>query len=193
MSQSRRQEWFAVLTRGVPTPRLTLRLLALGDHAAWAAGYRGRRSASYSYDEGPPGEEKLDRISFDGLVEHQLEIAIADRGYVLWAFVTQTGEAVGEVDFGTYERGAVQWANLGFSIHNQHHGKGYGVEMIRAAIAVGTTVLGYHRLEAAIRPDNGRAIKAVDRAGMEREGIRRRFWLDPDGWADHVIYAAIAD
>lgn len=193
MSQSRRQDWFAVLARGVTTPRLTLRLLALGDHAVWAGGYRGRGPASYSYDEGPPAEQKLDADRFGALVERQLKVAIADRAYVLWAFGLTAGDAIGAVDLGTYERGAVQWANLGFWIHNQHHGKGYAVELIRAGISIGLTTLGYHRLEAAIRPDNRPAVAAAAAAGMEREGIRRRFWLDPDGWADHVIYAAIAD
>ena len=112
---------------------------------------------------------------------------------MLWAFEASSGDIVGAIDFGTYERGAVQWANLGFWLHNQHHRKGHGAEMIRAGLSIGMATLGYHRLEAAIRPDNAPAIKAAAAAGMEREGIRRRFWLDPDGWADHVIYAAIAD
>lgn len=181
MAGGRRKNWLSTLRQGVTTDRLMLRLLDVRDHEAWAAGYRERGPASYPYDSGPIEAGKLGRDAFEGWVEHHAEIAHKDQAYVVWAFVRDRPVIVGAADLATLARGDTQWANIGFSVHNQFQRQGYGLEIIRTAIALGLGALGYHRLEAAIRPDNAPAIKAVAAAGMEREGIRRRFWLDPDG------------
>jgi [ribosomal protein S5]-alanine N-acetyltransferase len=55
----------------------------------------------------------------------------------------------------------------------------------------GLSGLGFHRIEAAIRPDNVPAIACANAAGMEYEALRRSFWLDDDGWADHEIFVSI--
>lgn len=164
-----------------------------GDHEAWKRAFSERRPATSAHDEGPIPLDELSAERYSGMLARHARWASADSTRVLGVFAATTGELVGWVDLTTLARDEREWANLGFHIHNQFRLRGYGRAAIRAAVHHGFTALRYHRIEAAIRLDNASAIRTVESAGLEREGIRRRFWRDPDGWTDHVIYAAIAE
>ncbi len=136
--------------------------------------------------------ERLGEDRFDALVARHERLARRDDVYVLAAFAVRTGKHVGTFDLSTIRREDNAWANVGYGIHNGFQKRGHGSEGLRAVLAFGFDVLAYHRIEAAIRPDNGPAIACAKAAGMTREGLRRSFWLDDDGWADHEIFVAIA-
>lgn len=86
----------------------------------------------------------------------------------------------------------MQWANLGYYIHNQHQRNGYATEAVRAALEIGHKKLKYRRIEAVINVNNKISIATAKRAGMTRECIRKRF-LEFDGErADYVVYISIS-
>ena len=91
----------------------------------------------------------------------------------------------------TIQREEKQWANLGYSIHNQYWRQGFGKEAVRAALIAGFERLGYHRIEAAINLDNIPSIALAQSLGLQQECIRRGFYYENGQWVDHVIYAAI--
>lgn len=169
-----------------------VRPLSSGDYASWRDGFAGRRPARDVHDEGPVPPGELTPRDFEGCLERYARWASEDRTYVLGAFPAGSDTLIGLADLSTLARDDRDWANLGFRVHNQHHGRGLGSALIRTTVAYGFETLRYHRIEAAIRLDNPRAIRAAEAAGLERECIRRRFWKDPDGWTDHVVYVAIA-
>jgi [ribosomal protein S5]-alanine N-acetyltransferase len=183
--------WATAWARGTETKRLVLRALARGDYEAWRDGYLSRRPARHPYDSGPIARERLTRKEFDWLVKHHDKLARRDAVYVLTAFVKRSGRHVGVFDIATILRRDIGWANIGYGVHNHLQGRGYATEAIAAAVAFGLGGLGYHRIEAAVRPDNHPALASARAAGMEHEGLRKKFWLDPDGWADHEIFVAI--
>ena len=50
-------------------------------------------------------------------------------------------------------------------------------------------IVGRHRVEVDIRPENGPSLRVVEKLGLRREGFYERF-LDIDGgWRDHVAFA----
>ncbi len=192
MIARRGRDWLRTWRSGVRTSRLVLRALAAGDHGSWAAGYQSRSAQSYRYDMGPVAAERLGRQHFEALVLRHEKLAHRDDVYVLAAFDAVSGEHLGAFDLSTTRRKDNSWANIGYGIHNRFQGRGFGAEGLRAALGFGFSVLAFHRIEAAIRPDNDPALACAKAAGMEQEGLRRSFWLDDDGWADHEIFVAIA-
>ena len=191
--ESRRaRTWPARLKTGIKTERLVVRGLVGADYQSWRSGYAGRYPARSTYDRGPVAADRLRRRAFDTVVSRHARLAALDQVYVLAAFTHGASEHIGMFDLATIRRPDVGWANVGYMVHNQHQRRGFGREALTAVLRFGLDVLGFHRIEAAIRPDNDAATALARAAGMEYEGIRRSFWLDEDGWADHAIFVVIA-
>ncbi len=176
----------------VSTRRLTLAPLAPSDFDAWRDGYLQRLPKQHAFDDGPPSADRFDYASFRLLVARHAKLAAEDRVYILFARLRRDGAFVGHCDLSTLGRSDINCANLGYAVHNQFQGRGLGTELVRAARKIGLTALAYHRLEAACRPENRRAIATAQAAGFVREGVRRQYWLDDDGWADQLILSAVA-
>lgn len=172
---------------------IALRRLEDSDFVEWRRAFSERRPATSIHDEGPISSDELSNERYRDVLRRYAGWSESDAVHVFGVFAVDAGDLVGWVDLSTLARDDRQWANLGFHIHNQFHQRGFGSAAVAAAIRHGFCSLGYHRIEAAIRIDNAAAIRTVERAGLEREGVRRRFWRDPDGWTDHVVYAAIAN
>ncbi|MCC7442033.1 MAG: GNAT family N-acetyltransferase [Bdellovibrionales bacterium] len=172
------------------TPRLELRPFTLADHAAWKAAHEARLPDVYAYDAPPRTPEELTRAAFAKRVRTHREMRKTDRFYCLGVFLRKTGEYLGAVDVFVILRGDIQWGNLGYSLMNQHYGKGYGREAARAGLEISFKHLKLHRLEAAINLDNRPSIRLARAIGMEREGLRRAFIFEKGKWADHVVFVA---
>ncbi len=50
-------------------------------------------------------------------------------------------------------------------------------------------VVGLHRIEATIRPENQASRRVVEKLGFREEGIRRRSLHIDRAWRDHLCYA----
>jgi [ribosomal protein S5]-alanine N-acetyltransferase len=185
----RKKTWLKTFQTGVVTDRLVLRSLQAHDFESWRLGYANRRPAAHHHDRGPVDASGLTEDKFSMWVERQAKVARRDQTYVFWLFTADMSTTVGAIDFSTLQRDNNAWANAGYVVHNQHQRGGYGREALRALLPVAFDTLGYHRIEAAIRPDNEPAIALARSVGLEFECVRKKFWLDPDGWADHVIYS----
>ena len=187
----RQKSWSRGWRQGLTTPRLIIRGLQPGDHAAWRRGYADRQPASRAYDRGPAPAKDLTLTRFGHWQTLQKRNGRRDECYVFWLFLPDMSTTVGAIDISTLQRDNNAWANLGYVVHNQHQRQGYGREALAVLLPFAFEHLGYHRIEAAIRLDNAPAIALAASAKFKREGVRKKFWLDPDGWADHVIYTAL--
>ena len=54
-------------------------------------------------------------------------------------------------------------------------------------------VVGLHRIEATIRPENRASRRVVEKLGFHEEGIRRRCLHVDGAWRDHICYAITAE
>ena len=50
-------------------------------------------------------------------------------------------------------------------------------------------VVGLHRVEASIRPENHASRRVVEKLGFHEEGLRRRYLHIDGAWRDHLCYA----
>ncbi len=165
------------------SPRLMMRPFKASDYQGWKQGLMGGKAAAAK--AGPTA------LQFRLFRQRFVRLAAADHAYVFGIFAKRSGTVVGTVDFQTYSRDDRDWANLGYTVYERQRRKGYATEAATAAIRFGIDTLGYHRIEAAILPDHHASIGVVEKSGMVREGIRKSFWKDDNGWMDHVVYVAI--
>ncbi|MEM1238275.1 MAG: GNAT family protein [Cyanobacteria bacterium P01_H01_bin.26] len=178
-------------TQVIETDRLILRPQKSSDYEVWYAGFSGRLPQQSKYDEGWISLKGCDPAWFSKLCAHHQEQALSDYAYIFGVFSKQTAQHLGFVDLSTIYREEKQWANLGYSIHNQHWGQGFGREAVKAALIAGFENLGYHRIEAAINLDNRPSIALAQKVGLQKECIRRGFYYENEQWVDHVIYVAL--
>jgi ribosomal-protein-alanine N-acetyltransferase len=54
-------------------------------------------------------------------------------------------------------------------------------------------VLGLHRIEVCIRPENGPSRRVVEKLGFRSEGMRPRYLHIDGDWRDHLVYALTAE
>jgi len=80
-----------------------------------------------------------------------------------------------------------------FKLSPVHWGKGYATETARTLIKFGFRDLKLHRIEAGVAIENIRSIRVLEKAGMVREGIRRRILPIRGQWKDNYHYAILED
>ena len=113
----------------------------------------------------------------------------ARRGRGLPFALCYRGELVGQLNVGGIVRGSLHSAHLGYWIDSRVAGRG----VMPLAVALATDhcfgVLGLHRIEVNIRPENTASRRVVEKLGFRDEGVRERFLHIAGDWRDHVSYA----
>lgn len=178
-------------TLTIETERLILHPYKSDDYQSWYAGFSGRLLQQYKYDEGQISLDGCDLDWFSNLCQRHQKQALSDYAYIFGVFLKQTHQHLGSVDISTIQREEKQWANLGYSIHNQYWRQGFGKEAVRALLIAGFENFAYHRIEAAINLDNYPSIALAESVGLQKECVRRGFYYENNQWVDHLIYVAL--
>lgn len=99
----------------------------------------------------------------------------------------------GQMTISGIARGSARWAMAGYWVDQQWAGRGLAPTAL--ALAADNLFFGLrlHRLEVAIRPENVKSLRVVEKLGLRYEGERARY-LHVDGdWRDHRMFAVHAD
>ena len=81
--------------------------------------------------------------------------------------------------------------DLGYAVHPDHWGKGYATGALRRILEFGFENLSLERIWATADARNIASWRAMEKAGMEREGLMRYHLLVRGAWRDSVLYARI--
>ncbi|WP_329338997.1 GNAT family N-acetyltransferase [Streptomyces sp. NBC_00663] len=134
---------------------------------------------------GPDSEFTLERLrSWYGSRSAQpdrLDLAVTDRA---------TSELVGEVvlyEWDAQARGCTFRTLLG----PRGRDRGLGTEATRLIVGYGFEELGLHRVQLEVYGHNARALRAYEKAGFVREGVRREADLRDGRWVDWVLMAVL--
>mgnify|MGYP000889726688 CR=1 FL=1 len=119
--------------------------------------------------------------------------AEARRGQSLPFAVDYCGGLAGRLTVSSITYGALRGASIGYWVGEQFAGQG----IIPTAVALATDhcfqVLGLHRIEINIRPENSPSLRVVEKLGFRDEGLRERFLHINGQWADHRTFALTAE
>lgn len=98
----------------------------------------------------------------------------------------------GQLSVSSIIHGSAQSAAVGYWIDQARAGQG----LVPAAVALATDycfqVMGLHRMEINIRPENAASHRVAEKLGFRREGLRRDFLHIDGDWRDHDAYAITA-
>ncbi len=84
-------------------------------------------------------------------------------------------------------------AEIGIFIDSQYWGQGYGTRILRKMIEYAFDILGLHRLEAHIFPENEASIRLFEKFEFKREGICRDYVQNLDEkWHDVIQYSLLS-
>ena len=168
------------------TARLVLRPFRAGDEAD-ALAYRGRADVcryipAEPLDPADAGQFVADRAGATSIT--------ADGGAIILA-VEHGGRVIGDVVLKAGQL-ADRQAEVGWSLHPEHQGRGYATEAAREVIGMAFTDLGMHRAWAQLDPRNAASARVCERLGMRQEAhFREDIWFK-GGWGSTDVYAILA-
>lgn len=171
-------------------PPIELRPLRYRDARAWDEVRRRNREWLVPWDATSP-DPAASPISFRAMVRRYN--AQARLGEALpWALAVD-GALAGQVNVSGIVRGSAQTAHIGYWIGREHAGHSYVPTGVAMAIDYCFSVLGLHRVEINVRPENAASLRVVHKLGLRDEGIRERYLHIDGDWRDHRTFAVTAE
>ena len=174
----------------IETERLLIRAPHRRDHAEWTSLREGNRTHLERW-EPRWTEHEFSARSFRKRVKWYAEGARRDTSYSFLIFARSDGRMLGGITLDAVRRGTTQRAVLGYWLGEEHTGKGFMAEAVRALVAYGFRDLRLHRIEAASIPENVPSVRVLERTGFEREGYMRSYIRIHGRWEDHLLFAII--
>ncbi|WP_425956066.1 GNAT family N-acetyltransferase [Xylanimonas sp. McL0601] len=117
----------------------------------------------------------------------------ARAGTTLPFAVELDGALVGQLTVSSITYGSLCSAAIGYWVSRDVAGRG----VIPTGVAMATDycfqVLGLHRIEINIRPENTRSLRVVEKLGFRDEGTRVRYLHIQGEWRDHRTFALTAE
>lgn len=89
--------------------------------------------------------------------------------------------------------GSAASGQIGYWIDQRLAGRGLTPTAVAMAVDYCFQTLRLHRIEVAIRPENGPSLRVVEKLGFRSEGRRPRYLHIDGDWRDHLIFALNAD
>jgi len=117
----------------------------------------------------------------------------ARQGQALPWVVTYGGQFAGQLTVGTIVWGSSRSGQIGYWIDESFAGRGIIPTALAMAVDHCFRVVGLHRLEASIRPENTASRRVVEKLGFREEGVRVRQLHINGSWRDHICYAITAE
>jgi ribosomal-protein-alanine N-acetyltransferase len=107
--------------------------------------------------------------------------------------ITVDGSLAGQVTVANINYGSTRSAYIGYWIGEEFAGRGYTPLAVAMAIDHCFKSLKLHRIEIAIRPENIKSLRVVEKLGLRSEGARPKFLHINGEWRDHLIFAINED
>ena len=178
--------WPVTLQHG----RVGLRPIRQRDRDAWVE-VRAANVDWLAPWEATPPRPTGDRIGFRAMVRALK--SSARQGLVLPFVLTYDDRLVGQVTVGGITWGSLCSAHIGYWVDSRFAGRGVMPTAVALAADHAFGVVGLHRLEINVRPENTASLRVVDKLGFRDEGVRRRFLHIAGDWRDHRTFALTAE
>ncbi|MCC2307163.1 GNAT family N-acetyltransferase [Cellulomonas chengniuliangii] len=179
--------WPVVLTEG----DVRLRRLRRRDNQAWMILRAQNASWLEPWDATSPVPVRGPRPSFGEFVRSLN--AQARSGSALPFALDHQGVLVGQLTVSGIAYGSLRSASIGYWVSRHVAGRGIMPTAVAMAADHCFGVLGLHRVEVNIRPENLPSLRVVEKLGFREEGVRKRYLHIGDEWCDHRSFALTVD
>jgi ribosomal-protein-alanine N-acetyltransferase len=113
----------------------------------------------------------------------------ARAGRMLPFVITYDDRLVGQINISGITWGSLRSGHAGYWVDQRVAGRG----IVPTALAMATDhcfqVVGLHRLEVNIRPENEPSLRVAHKLGFRPEGLRKRLLHIDGAWRDHLTFA----
>jgi ribosomal-protein-alanine N-acetyltransferase len=174
--------WPVVLREGA----VVLRPLRYRDARAW----RAVRAANIDWLA--PWEATHPDSSVPAPTFHQMVRAFgreARAGRMLPFAIDLDGLLVGQLTVSGISWGSLRSGQIGYWVDRRVAGRGIVPTSVALTVDHCFFVLGLHRIEVNIRPENAASLRVVHKLGFRPEGLRRRYLHIDGAWRDHATFA----
>ncbi|MGT2846689.1 GNAT family N-acetyltransferase [Streptococcus massiliensis] len=172
--------------------KVRLKYLEESDYSAWYEGFSNRRPSQSSFDDGLLDMSICSKEWFADLVAKHEKFREQDQQYIWAVYDENSGKHVGMFNLVTLARSPLDWAEIGYSIHNQYWRQGYASAALEELKRL-SRQLGFHRLEAHVNPQNVASKNLLNKSAFTNEGIRKSFLKEGETWEDKEIFSYILD
>jgi [ribosomal protein S5]-alanine N-acetyltransferase len=112
-----------------------------------------------------------------------------DEGAGIPFVIEYQGEIVGQLNVANMLHGSVSSAVIGYWVVAGVAGLGITPTSVALATDYLYQVVGLHRVEIDIRPENSASLRVVAKLGFRYEGLKQRYIHINGAWRDHMIFA----
>ncbi len=116
----------------------------------------------------------------------------AREGTALPLAIEVDGRLAGVVSLSGVVWGSLRGGSIGYWIDRSVAGRGIVPTAVAALTDHCFDVVGLHRVEINIRPENTASLRVVAKLGFRDEGLRRSYLHIDGGWRDHRTFALTA-
>ena len=99
------------------------------------------------------------------------------------------GEIVGQLNVANILYGSVSSAVIGYWVVPEAAGRGATPTAVALVTDYLFNVVGLHRVEIDIRPENTASLRIVEKLGFRYEGLKERYIHINGAWRDHFVFA----
>lgn len=171
-------------------PRLKLRTYTFSDFKKLKISHEQRTSKQNKFDEPVSAAKETNLEKFKERILRYRRLAKEGHQYIFGIFDKKSGAYIGQIDFFVINK-QLRWGNLGYHIQNQFFGQGYATEASKLGLTIAFNALNFHRIESATELSNKASQSVARKAGLKREGKRKKFFPD-DGGIDLIVFATNA-
>ncbi|HTW21946.1 MAG TPA: GNAT family protein [Mycobacteriales bacterium] len=182
--------WPAVLRDG----DVTVRPLRMRDAGAWVESRRRNAKWLEPWEATPPAGAAVFGAStavFSAMTRRLR--ADARQGRALPFVIVLGKQFAGQINVAGVVRGSMDGAHIGYWIDERFAGRGVMPTAVALVVDHCFRVVGLHRIEVNIRPENHASRRVVEKLGFRDEGIRKSFLHIDGDWRDHRTYALVQD
>lgn len=170
------------------TKRLIIRPLVEKDYPEWKRAHEEMLDPQNTWDVAHR-EHILTKTQFKKVLAWNKKHRKMDRFIDYVIFEKKSGKMIGRMSLMDIARSLTQSAFLGYSLFNNHWGRGYAEEAVKGIIHLAFNEHQLHRIVAGIEPKNKRSLALAKKLGMRREGLSRRVVKLRGEWRDLVQFA----
>jgi ribosomal-protein-alanine N-acetyltransferase len=99
------------------------------------------------------------------------------------------GEIVGQLNVANILYGSVGSAVIGYWVAPEVAGRGITPTAVALVTDYLFNIVGLHRVEIDIRPENAASLRVVQKLGFRYEGLKQRYIHINGAWRDHYVFA----
>jgi len=178
--------WPVTLREDGPAGSVVLRPLRRRDGAEWLR-LRGENAAWLEPWEATAPADAQGAATF---LEYLRALSTQARAGTTLPFAVELdGALVGQLTVSQIVHGSLCSASIGYWVSRHVAGQGVIPTAVAMAGDYCLAVLGLHRIEVNIRPENAPSLRVVAKLGFRDEGLRQRYLHIQGQWRDHRTFA----